>query len=66
MEVELLFPVFLYKIKKGKNGSRIAFSVFCTRREKIDETEVNLLFASFAVNVKKKVHKCKCFYHFSR
>ena len=54
MEVELLFPVFLCKIKKGKNGSRIAFSVFCTRREKIDETEVNLLFASFAVNVKKE------------
>ena len=62
----IAFSFFCTRPKKGKNGSRIAFSVLCTRREKIDETEVNLLFRSFALNVKKKVCKRKCFYRFSR
>ena len=48
----------MYKIKKRKKTEvELLFPFFYTRREKIDETEMNLLFASFALNVKKESPK---------
>ena len=52
-EVELLFSFFVQDQKKEKT-ERELFLPFCVHGEKkIDETEVNLLFASFVLNVKK-------------
>ena len=39
-----------------KTEVELFFSVFCTRREKNNEREVNLLFASFALKKSKNVN----------